>query len=98
MKKKLIDFFQKPCDTLSTMNSAEIAKNKISVGYSIMPDDNHEFLTVNVPNGWADVRKLTGKVLTYEGRDFAWTGWNSDSNQAYWARNITGPSNVATIR
>lgn len=80
------------------MNSAEIAKNKISVGYSIMPDDNHEFLTVNVPNGWADVRKLTGKVLTYEGRDFAWTGWNSDSNQAYWARNITGPSNVATIR
>ena len=96
--KKDVDFAAEILYAISTMNSADIAKNKISVGYSIMPDDNHEFLTVNVPNGWADVRKLTGKVLTYEGRDFAWTGWNSDSNQAYWARNITGPSNVATIR
>jgi len=80
------------------MNTAEIAKNKISVGYSSHAGDNREFLTVNVPNGWADVRKLTGKVLTYDGRDFAWTGWNSDSNQAYWARNTCGPSMVATIR
>ncbi len=80
------------------MNTADIAKNKISVVYSIHPDDNREFLTVNVPNGWNDVRKLNSKVLTYDGRDFAWTGWNSDSNQAYWARNTYGPSMVATIR
>ena len=80
------------------MNSAELAKNKISVGYSIMPDDNQEFLTVNVPNGWADVRKLTGKVLTYEGRDFAWTGDVACPVGLFAVAVPAGPSNVATIR
>ena len=37
-------------------------------------------------------------VLTYDGRDFVFSGWNSDVNQCYFVRLINGPDQVATIR
>jgi len=80
------------------MNSASIASNKIAVTHTVRPDVDREFLTINVPNGWDDCKKLTNKVLTYEGRDFSWSGWNSDVNQAYFVRFINGPESVAIIR
>lgn len=80
------------------MNVASIASNKIAVSHTVRPDMDREFLTLNVPNGWDDVKKLTGKVLTYDGRDFIFSGWNSDVNQCYFVRLINGPDQVATIR
>jgi hypothetical protein len=80
------------------MNVASIASNKIAVSHTVRPDVDREFLTLNVPEGWDDVKKLTNKVLTYEGRDFTFSGWNSDVNQAYFVRLINGPDQVATIR
>ena len=77
---------------------ATIQKNEIEVKHSVRPDVNREFLTVQVPNGWDDCKKLTNKVLTYEGRKFTWTGWNSDTNLAFFARGLNGEwPNVATI-
>lgn len=63
------------------MNVASIASNKIAVSHTVRPDVDREFLTLNVPDGWDDVKKLTNKVLTYQGRDFIFSGWNSDVNQ-----------------
>jgi len=83
---------------VSTMNTASIAANKISVSHTIRPDVNREFITINVPNGWDDVKSLTNKVLVYEGKDFTFSGWNSDVNQCYFFRLINGPSNVAVIK
>lgn len=80
------------------MNVASIASNKIAVSHTVRPDVDREFLTLNVPDGWDDVKKLTNKVLTYQGRDFIFSGWNSDVNQCYFVRLINGPDQVATIR
>jgi hypothetical protein len=80
------------------MNVASVASNKIAVSHTVRPDVDREFLTLNVPDGWDDVKKLTNKVLTYEGRDFIFSGWNSDVNQCYFVRLINGPDQVATIR
>lgn len=80
------------------MKTASIATNKISVSHTIRTDMDREYLTLNVPEGWDDVKKLTNKVLTYEGRDFIYSGWNSDVNQCYFVRLINGPDQVATIR
>ena len=49
-----------------------------------------EFLTIDVPNGWEDVKTLSTKVLEYQGREFVFTGWNSDHNHCYFARPIDG--------
>jgi hypothetical protein len=80
------------------MKTASIATNKISVSHTIRTDMDREYLTLNVPEGWDDVKNLTNKVLTYEGRDFIYSGWNSDVNQCYFVRLINGPDQVATIR
>ena len=84
--------------TVSTMNAASIDTNKISVVHTVRPDVNREFLQINVPNGWDDLVKLYNKVLTYEGKDFVYSGWNSDRNEAYWFRLLDGPSNVARFK
>jgi hypothetical protein len=80
------------------MNTASIASNKIKVEYSAIPGDNREFLTFSVPNGWDDVKKLTNKVLTYNNKDFTFSGWNSDRNECYFVRLVNGMSFVATIK
>lgn len=71
--------------------NATISKNEIAVVYSAR--DGREYLTVDVPNGWDDVKKLTKKVLTYGGSKFVFTGWNSDTLKCY----FVGTKNVATI-
>jgi hypothetical protein len=78
------------------MNIASIASNKIQVEYSAMPD--REYLTFKVPYGWDDVKLLTNKVLTYNSKDFTFSGWNSDRNECYFVRLVNGPSFVASIR
>ena len=72
--------------------------NKIKVEYSAVPGDNREFLTFSVPNGWDDVKRLTNRVLTYNNKDFTFSGWNSDRNECYFVRLVNGMSFVATIR
>lgn len=68
------------------MSTATISKNEIAVVYSDRPDVNREYLTIDVPNGWDDVAKLTKKVLTYNGKKFVFTGWNSDDLKCYFVR------------
>jgi hypothetical protein len=50
-------------------------------------DDNHDLLTLEVPAGWDDVKHLHGRVISFAGRRFGFTGWNSDRNLAYFAGN-----------
>jgi hypothetical protein len=73
------------------MNSATISNNEVAVVYSAR--DGREYLTIDIPNGWDDVKKLTKKVLTYNGSKFVFTGWNSDTLKCY----FVGTKNVATI-
>ena len=67
---------------------ATILPNEISVVYSHRPDVAREFLTIDVPNGWDDVMKICKKVLSYDGRKFTFTGWNSDRNQCFFVRSL----------
>ena len=76
------------------MNTATISNNEVAVVYSNRPEINREFLTIDVPNGWDDVAKLTKKVLTYDGKKFVFTGWNSDDLKCYFVRS----NEVATIK
>lgn len=69
----------------------------IPVTHSVREDVNREFLCVSCPDGWDDVKKICKKVLTFEGRKFAFTGWNSDRNEAYFAKPLNGEALVATI-
>ena len=78
--------------------AASILKNEIEVTYSIRHNVNREFLTINVTNGWDDVKKISNKVLTFENRKFTWSGWNSDTNKAFFFRILSGGViSVATI-
>ena len=76
------------------MSTATISKNEIAVVYSNRREINREYLTIDVPNGWDDVAKLTKKVLTYDGKKFVFTGWNSDDLKCYFVRS----NEVATIK
>jgi len=67
---------------------ATILYNDISVVYSYRPDVQREYLTIDVPNGWDDVKKLSKKVLSYDGRKFTFTAWNSDTLKCYFARSL----------
>ena len=68
------------------METATISKNEVAVRYS-QRDDNTEWLTIDCPNGWDDVKKLTKKVLRYNGKTFTFTGWNSDRNECFFKKN-----------
>ena len=48
-------------------------------------DARHALLTLEVPAGWDDVKHLHNRVITFAGRRFGFTGWNSDRNHAYFA-------------
>lgn len=76
---------------------ATILPNEIPVSHSVRPSVGREFLTVQCPEGWDDVKKLTNKVLLFEGRKFTFTGWNSDRNEAFFASPINGPIATAAI-
>lgn len=45
--------------------------------------DGDKVLTIPVNDGWDSVRKLPGG-LQYEGIAYGFTGWNSDTNVAYY--------------
>jgi hypothetical protein len=76
---------------------ATIAKNEVAVRFSERPDVGRDFLTIECPNGWDDVKKLTNKVLNYEGRKFTWCSWNSDRNDCTFVAPHKGSQSVATI-
>ena len=62
----------------ATATIATVAKNKIAVlSYDGIA------LHVDCPRGWDDVKKLTNKVLEYDGKLFVWSGWNSDRNVSF---------------
>ena len=77
--------------------TATINPREIQVRHSVRPDVNREFLTVSCPKGWDDVKRIKDKILTFEGRKFAFTGWNSDRNEAFFARPLNGEVAYATI-
>lgn len=77
--------------------NASIAKNEIAVSHNVYPEDGFEFLTVFCPNGWDDVKKISSKVLVFDGRRFVYTGWNSDRDEAYFKRPLNSPESVARI-
>jgi hypothetical protein len=76
---------------------ATICPTEIPVVHSIRPDVGREFLTISCPDGWDDVKKICKKVLTYEGRKFTFTGWNSDRNEAFFAKPINQDAPIAKI-
>ncbi len=77
---------------------AAILPNEIAVTHTVRPDVNREYLLVSVPEGWDDVKKIAKKVLTYDGRKFTFTGWNSDTLQCYFVRSLNHTVEpVATI-
>ncbi len=65
---------------MSSPASASIVKNAVVVTRF---NADRDMLAVSVPEGWDDVKKLVHKVLSYEGRTFVFTGWNSDTNEAF---------------
>lgn len=75
---------------MNSSNTAKIASNLVGVKYALRTDLGTEFLEVEAPNGWDDVQKLVGKVLEYDGRNFRYSGWNSDRNVAYFVRSLVG--------
>lgn len=73
--------------------------NSLPVTHSVRPDVGREFLTIPLPDGWDSAKRLTDKVLLFEGREFAWTGWNSDRNEAFFCRALDGSfPKTATIK
>ena len=77
---------------------ASISPTEIPISsHSIRSDVGREFLTISCPDGWDDVKKLTKKVLTYDGRKFTFAGWNSDRNECFFARDINQDPPIAKI-
>lgn len=78
---------------------ATISPNEIHVEFSSRPDVGRDFLTIDVENGWDDVKNLSKKVLIYgEGNQrFTFTGWNSDTNKCFFAAPLGRNASVATI-
>ena len=79
------------------MLKATIVPNEIPVVHNVRPDVDREFLTVDCPEGWDDVKKLTKKVLTYDGRKFTFSGWNSDRNVCFFVRRLNENPSIATV-
>ena len=74
--------------------TAPVNPNEISARYSFREGFGH-YLTIDIPNGWDDVRKLTKKVLRHDGRAYTFTGWNSDRNECFFRS--TGTEVIAVI-
>jgi hypothetical protein len=76
---------------------AKIAPDEIAVRHSVRVDVGQEFLDIDCPEGWDDVKKLVKKVLIYDNRRFTFRGWNSDRNECFFSRLLSGPENTAKI-
>jgi hypothetical protein len=79
------------------VNTATISENEVPVRYSSRPDVGRDYLNIDCPNGWDDVKKICKKVLIYEGRRFVFTGWNSDRNDCFFVAPLGGSASVAKI-
>ena len=71
---------------------ATVAPELIEVIHSTRGEEH--WLTISVPNGWGDVKKICKKVLEFEGRNYTFRGWNSDRNDCMFLAN----NSVATIK
>ena len=80
------------------MTKATISTTDIPVRHSIRPDVGREFLTLDVPDGWDDVKKICKKVLVYEGRKFTYSGWNSDRNECFFAKPLNSEGSYAKFQ
>lgn len=72
---------------------AKPVKNCIPVLHSCSNGDNR--LTVDCPNGWDDVKKLTNLILEHEGILYAWRGWDSDRNVCFFVEDSRA---IATVK
>lgn len=75
------------------MPIATIDPKEIKAEYRVA-DDGRGWLYLSVPNGWDDVEKICKKVLTYDGRKFLFSGWNSDRNDCFFKEELKGSSSV----
>jgi len=48
--------------------------------------------------GWDDVKKLTKKVLIYNGRKFVFCSWNSDDLKCYFVAPHGGSAETAKVQ
>ena len=55
---------------------ATLLRNEMSVTHSV--SFNQEYLKFNI-SGWDEVEKLTKKILSYDGKKFKFSCWNSDN-------------------
>ena len=77
--------------------NATIMPNEVRVRHAVREDVGLEFLTIDVPNGWDDVKKICKKVLLFDGRKFTFSGWNSDRNECFFNRPIGRDPQTATV-
>ena len=75
---------------------ATIVPNEIAVQHSVRSDVGREFLSFGI-TGWDEVKKLTKKVLLYDGRKFVFSCWNSDRMEIIFYRMLDGSTKVAKI-
>jgi hypothetical protein len=75
------------------MSNITIDPKEIKADYRVSAD-GRGWLYIVVPNGWDDVKKISKKVLTYEGRKFLFSGWNSDRNDCFFKEELAGSSTV----
>ena len=82
---------------MTTLETATIADGRLAVTYSKTED--REFLSFRI-DGWEDASQWVRKVLVYDGREFIWSCWNSDTNTCHFVRlnwwGMTAP--IATVR
>jgi len=41
--------------------------------------DGEHWLQIRIPNGWDDVKKISNRVLSFEGRTYVFMSWSSDT-------------------
>jgi hypothetical protein len=80
---------------LPVMSKTATITHLVPVRHSIRPDVNREFITFDIENGWDDVKKIHKKILSFDGRNFQFSGWNSDSNECYFFRPLNSNCQVA---
>lgn len=69
------------------MLNVTIDQQEIKAEYRVSTD-GRGWLYLSVPNGWDDVDKIRNKVLTYDGRKFLFSGWNSDRNDCFFKEEL----------
>lgn len=67
--------------------NATIQKNLVPILSANHREGVGHFLTIDCPEGWDDVKKISRKILAYEGRNYKFTGWCSDRNVAFFRDN-----------